>query len=87
MALLRFRGDIEILHVMQYISLLFIRFLAAMSKPLQRLAPVSLILKSISDGVRGLLLALRLRFSFHSRIPPDEGLPYLVIEYLRPHLE
>jgi DNA invertase Pin-like site-specific DNA recombinase len=44
--------------------------------------------ESISNwGLRGLLLNLRLLFSLHSRIPTNEGLPELVIEYLRPHLE
>ena len=44
--------------------------------------------ESISKrGLRGLLLNLRLLFSLHSRIPTNEGLPELVIEYLRPHLE
>ena len=38
-------------------------------------------------GLRDLLLNLRLLFSLHSRIPTNEGLPELVIEYLRPHLE
>jgi poly-gamma-glutamate capsule biosynthesis protein CapA/YwtB (metallophosphatase superfamily) len=46
------------------------------------------VLESISKrGLRGLLLNLRLLFSLHSRIPTNEGLPELVIEYLRPHLE
>ena len=45
-------------------------------------------IESISNrGLRGLLLNLRLLFSLHSRIPTNEGLPELVIEYLRPHLE
>ena len=44
--------------------------------------------ESISNwGLRGLLLNLRLLFSLHSRIPANEGLSELVIEYLRPHLE
>jgi hypothetical protein len=43
--------------------------------------------ESISNwGLRG-LLNLRLLFSLHFRIPTNEGLPQLVIEYLRPHLE
>ena len=45
-------------------------------------------MESISNwGLRGLLLNLRLLFSLHFRIPTNEGLPQLVIEYLRPHLE
>jgi hypothetical protein len=44
--------------------------------------------ESISNrGLRGLLLHFRLLFALHSRIPANEGLPELVIEYLRPHLE
>ena len=44
--------------------------------------------ESISNrGLRGLLLNFRLLFALHSRIPANEGLPELVIEYLRPHLE
>ena len=44
--------------------------------------------ESISNrGLRGLFVNLRLLFSLHSRIPTNEGLPELVIEYLRPHLE
>jgi hypothetical protein len=45
-------------------------------------------LESISNrGLRGLLLNLRLLVSLHSLIPTNEGLPELVIEYLRPDLE
>src|SRR5258707_15123929 len=45
-------------------------------------------LESISNrGLRGLLLNLGLLFSLHSRVPTNEGLPELVIEYLRPDLE
>src|SRR5271165_2747480 len=44
--------------------------------------------ESISNqGLRGLLPNFRLLFSLHSRIPTNEALPELVIEYLRPHLE
>ena len=44
--------------------------------------------ESISNrGLCGLLLNLGLLFSLHSRVPTNEGLPELVIEYLRPHLE
>jgi hypothetical protein len=38
-------------------------------------------------GLRGLLLNFRLLFGSHSRIPANEGLPELIIEDLRPHLE
>jgi hypothetical protein len=49
---------------------------------------VTLFFESISNqGLRGHLLNLRLLFSLHSRIPTNEGLPELVIEYLRPHLQ
>ena len=43
--------------------------------------------ESISNWGLCTLLNLRLLFSLHSRIPTNEGLPELVIEYLRPHLE
>jgi len=47
-----------------------------------------LFLESISKrGLCGLLLNFQLLFILHSRIPANEGLPELVIEYLRPHLE
>ena len=49
---------------------------------------MSQILESISNrGLRGLLLNVGLLFSLHSRVPTNEGLPELVIEYLRPDLE
>ena len=45
-------------------------------------------LESISNwGLRSLLLNFPFLFSLHSRIPTNEGLPELVIEHLRPHLE
>ena len=45
-------------------------------------------IESISNrGLRGLLLNFRLLFGLHSRIPANEGLPELVIEHLRPHLQ
>ena len=48
----------------------------------------ALILESISNrGLRGVLLNLRLLFNLHSRIPTNEGLQEVVIEYLRAHLE
>ena len=44
-------------------------------------------MESISNqGLRGLLLNFRLLFSLHSRIPANEALPELVIEYLRARL-
>ena len=44
--------------------------------------------ESISNrGLRGLLLNFRLLFGSHSRIPANEGLPELIIEDFRPHLE
>jgi hypothetical protein len=52
------------------------------------LAGIEQTVESISKrGLRGLLLNLGLLFSLHSRVPTNEGLPELVIEYLRPHLE
>ena len=55
---------------------------------ISRAAGLSQFHESISKrGLRRLLLNLGLLFSLHSRIPTNEGLPELVIEYLRPDLE
>jgi hypothetical protein len=44
--------------------------------------------ESISNrGLRSLLLTFRILFGLHSRIPANKGLPELVIERLRAHLE
>ena len=53
-----------------------------------RYAPQIPNLESISNrGLRGLFLNFRILFGLHCRIPANEGLPKLIIEHLRPHLE